>query len=276
MLNLKRAVIAASVAAAVAVPGLSHAAALPHAVQNSMSMSELGFVSLSQNYVETGTSALGTGGTLSGQLDKETGTIYGLSLTSGYQGDHFGLQSTLLYASGDTNYDGHYLSNGAPAHGTTTNKILNWNLGLNYGFSFARLPNLAIIPGIVGGLNVWDRGVSDGNTEVYYNAYYMGQVDLAYAVNGHLVVDAGVGAGKTAAPHMHSSSTGYSYTLQAEGISQEWVGVKYLFNPHFALFAKYQNQTFKYGKSNTAADGTFEPDSKTTHGIMTAGLGWRF
>lgn len=271
---MRKSISIAVIAAALAAPAISQAAPVSKRLQQVWSMASIGAVSVSQNYKETGT-AVTTGGTISGTLDKETGSIKGFELTKNSQWSHTGFKTDILYAAGDTAYDGHNMNTGAPITGVTKNTIFNVNLQLRYGFSLAALPQLAIFPAIEGGIHLWVRDMPN-NSETYFNEQVMGELIGAYTVNHFVTVSGGFGAGKTMNPRMHSSYTGNSYTLGTSGINQEWIKVSFVPGQHLGLYAEYKAQSFKYGKSAVDSGGMYEPDSSTKQSTFSFGLKYSF
>lgn len=258
-----------------ASPATSFAASIPGAIMRNDNIGSIGYVNLHQHYTETGTNIATNGNVFTGTLDKETGNLSGIELDTASQWSHIGIRTHILYAAGNTAYDGHALSNNAPTTGTTQNKLFDASFGLNYGFSFAALPDLAFMPSLEVGYNIWNRDLGS-YSEVYLNGYWLGKLGLQYAVTPYLIVDGGYGAGRTVSPRMDSGLTSQTYTLGTAGISRGWIGVDFVLGGHLKLYAKYSATSYRYLASAADANGYYEPDSKTVHDAVSAGIGLRF
>lgn len=254
---------------------MAQAAPVPAAIVRNDNIGSIGYVNLHQDYAETGTNIAANGNVLSGTLDKETGNLNGIEFDASSQWRHIGIRTHLLYAAGNTQYDGHYLSNNAPATGTTQNKFFDASFGIHYGFALSALPRLAFMPGFEVGYDIWNRDLGS-YSEVYLNGYWMGKLGLQYAVTPQLILDGGYGAGRTVSPRVDSGLTSQTYTLGAAGISRAWVGVDFVLDSHLKLYAKYSATAYRYLASAADANGYYEPDSKTTHDTVSAGIGLRF
>lgn len=272
---MRKYLVKAALAATIAAPVVSHAAPVSPALQNAWSMARIGYFQTHMNYAETGTDQLSNGGQISGTLDTEKGTLHGLYLAGNHQGAHFGLKLEADYAGGNTAYNGHYLSTGAPATGTTQDKVMDLNVQLRYGFAFSQLPNLAIVPAVEAGIHLWNRKLPY-NTEDYFNGQWMGELGVAYTFGAHIVVSGGFGIGRTLSPKMHSSLSGSTFDLGASSIHKEWIKAAYNLNDYLGVFAKFQNLKFKYKASSVNSAGYYEPDSTTKLNSISLGVSYRF
>lgn len=217
-------------------------------------------------------------------LDREDGSVrqvcYNLSAMRKRALGNFAIG----YASGDTHYEGHSLSTGAPMTDTTHNNILSVRGDL--GYAVVDNPNELLAPQVEFGYHAWTRHIDGTGQEEKYTHMQVGLgLRAYYALTNRLVVNAAAFVGKTLDPRISGTAVFYA---DAQGLGEATyrraaVGVDYRLGDawHLGLAADYQiwryghSAPFVVGYNNASYCCMVEPDSRTVQTTYLLSVGHR-
>ncbi|MDD4616828.1 MAG: hypothetical protein PHW76_06935 [Alphaproteobacteria bacterium] len=173
---------------------------------------------------------------------------------------------------GDTIYRGAYLNNpSTPLKATTGNTIWTGAARIGQGFELA---DTMLTPYVELGFRHWDRDFGDGGVENYENFSILGGLMVQYAPIESLVFTAYGSAGTTFLPTLHYAP--YTYDMASAGMYKAGIKLGYAFLPRAEIFAAFDYNFFRFLESNTAPDGTYEPDSRTSETMVRVGIAYHY
>ncbi len=281
-------------ALAIVLPSLAAARTIPYPVVRAESGFSAGIGALNQDYTETANGAV---------LDQETGaipvfTLSASGISSNPQGGlYWRLQGRA--ADGNTHYDGHYL-NGAPAQTTTANTMVDIDGRVGFAYGLGR--RTALIPYLALGDHHWQRNVGSGQgaggIEDYSNGYLGAGIRWEMVLAPHLILAAHGSGGYTFGAQITATdpvyydapSQTYYYARETKSLGDRpyvaaGVRATYLLGRVWQAYVAVDAVRFAYGASAStpiitssggAMLGYYEPDSRTTQVLVTAGAGIRF
>lgn len=243
--------------------------------------SSFGVGLLHQNYREFNN---GLSANIGEILDREDGNIAQLRYHTGGLYGAYLVHVTLDYAYGNTRYDGHLLSSGAPASATTRNNIAD--IHFNVGYALFTGPHGVLAPEVELGYRTWRRHIIESGQEETYGHTYLGLgLHGYYQLSPRTVIDLRYVRGQTINPSIQGTDTIYfgNSTLGSKPYTHAELGVDYRWGEvwHVGLRADYMAWRYGHSSNFVAVSGTkaflaLEPDSKTsqTSYLLTFGRTW--
>ena len=220
-------------------------------------------------------------------LDSEKGWIPGVQVTGSWMGCLGAFTNIYVMARG-TYVDGHtdYWAGGGPVTSNVDGARI-WNGDFRLGKGFDVAGNWMLTPYIGGGLQQWDRDLSNskgpsGYHEAYKHDYVGVGLLVQVAAAPGLVISGNGLVGSTFDPRMTGTPNGgfpfppWTFGLGTSVIYMAGLQADYAItqNLHANVGADFTH--YDYGRSAVNPFGFLEPASRSSIWTIKAGLGWAF
>ena len=216
--------------------------------------------------------------------DREVGWTPGLGVGARWMGTVLSIPDVYAaidyhHQGGSVEYIGVYFQTNTPLTGTvglTTDDVTG-----ELGRGFVLTPRLLLTPTVQAGYHTWHRTITSTEIEDYAHTELGVALRADYAITRNFVGTLRIGIAGMFNPNIDINFHG-NYPLGLGGSAVEQAGAKldYRLTPNLHLFTAADLTRFSYGSSKDAPYSQggfiFEPDSTTTHVVLSTGIGWGF
>ena len=216
--------------------------------------------------------------------DRETGWTPGVGIGARWMGTMLNIPNVYTaidfhHQSGSVRYVGVYFATDSPLTGTvglTTDDVTG-----ELGRGFLLTPSVLLTPVLQAGYHTWHRTITSTEIENYGHTELGVALRLDGAITPRLVGTMHLGIAGMLQPnidiHFHGN---YPLGLGSSAIEQAGAKLDYRLTPNLHLFTAADLTHFSYGASKdtpySQGGFIFEPDSATSHVVLSAGVGWGF
>lgn len=165
-------------------------------------------------------------------------------------------------------------TNSVPVEGKFCHKFFNANFKSGYIFTFFENHSFQAIPYVGVGYRYWKRTSDALNYESYHHYKAIAGIKFNWLLTDNFVVSPYAEGGRIFSAKMKIPYYDRSYTLGKKPIYETGIELNYRIFDEFFLNGIASYTQFKYGKSDSSSNGSYEPDSKTNE--LKFGLGIRY